>query len=123
MLILVPSFQCSPTESGPRIRTTLEAAKELEPTIAAEPFNAPARFKLSDEYRGLGRDVPAAEQRRAASEIVDRQKRISALLKAREDNPRDPSVYQELEQLHRELGNIEAARMWQRWAARVTPAD
>ena len=99
-----------------------EATKELEQTIAAEPFNAPARFKLSEAYRGLGRDVPAAEQRSAASDIVDRQKRISALLKAREDNPLDPSVYQELEQLHRELGDVEAATMWQRWAARVTPA-
>ncbi len=100
-----------------------EAARELEQTIAAEPFNAAARFKLSEAYRGLGRDVLAAEQRRAASEIVDRQKRISSLLKAREDDPYSPSVYQELEQLHRALGDIEAAKLWQRWAARVTPAD
>ena len=100
-----------------------EAARELEQTIAAEPFNAPARFKLSEAYRGMGRDVPAAEQRSVASDIVDKQKRISALLKAREENPHSRALYQELEQLHRELGDVEAARMWQRRVARVTPAD
>ena len=48
---------------------------------------------------------------------------LSALLNAREENPHSRALYQELEQLHRELGDVEAARMWQRWVARVTPAD
>jgi tetratricopeptide (TPR) repeat protein len=100
-----------------------DAVAELERTIAAEPFNAPARFKLSEAYRALGADDSAADQRRTAAGIVDRQKQISALLKTREEDPRNPSVYRELEQLHRELGDVEAARMWHQWEVRVTPAD
>lgn len=96
-----------------------EAARELERTIAAQPFNAQARFKLSEACRGLGRDEEAAEHRKIAAEIVDKQKRISALLKMREEGRHDEQLYQELQQLSRDLGDEATANIWARWVNRV----
>ena len=41
-------------------------------------------------------------------------------MKKREADPLDPSVYRDLEQAHRELGDLETAKHWARWAVRVT---
>jgi len=102
------------------LRRFSEAAEELEIVIAAQPFNAPAYFKLSEACRGLGKvDLSRTYQQRAA-EISSTQIRLSSLMKKREADPLDPSVYRDLEQAHRELGDLETAKHWASWAVRVT---
>ncbi|MBS0203447.1 MAG: tetratricopeptide repeat protein [Planctomycetes bacterium] len=96
-----------------------EAARDLERVAAAQPLDAPARFKLSEAYRGLGRDKLATKYRQQASDIVNKQKQISALLKSREENPVDPATYQTLAAVHEELGDAQAAAVWRKWADRV----
>ena len=98
-----------------------EAIDDLEKVIVRQPFNAAAHFKLSESYRGLGKDDQAAKHQQLASEISRKQIRLTSLLKQRDDDPYDPMIYRELEQLHRELGDHETAKLWHRWSLRVTP--
>ena len=93
----------------------------MEKVITSQPFNAPAHSKLSDAYRGLGKDELAAKHQQLASEISGKQIRMTSLLKQRDEDPYDPMIYRELEQLHRELGDLEMARLWHRWTVRVSP--
>ncbi len=105
------------------LRRYTEAAQDFQRTIAAEPLNAPAHFKLSEVYRGLGQDEQAVKHRNIAAGIVEKQKRISALLKQRQTNPRDANLYLELAGLNRDLGNFEAAHKWQQWSVRVQQSE
>ena len=102
------------------LRHFKEAKEDLERVIALQPENAPAHFKLSEAYRGLRNDVLAAKHQRLASEIADKQIRMTTLLKQRDEDPYDPKIYREMEQLHSESGEHEASRNWHRWAVRVT---
>lgn len=101
------------------LRRFEEAATELERTVAAQPFNPQARFKLSEAYRGLRRDEQAAEHRKLASDIVEKQKRISSLLKLREEGRHDEQLYRELQQLSHDLGDEATANVWARWVNRM----
>jgi tetratricopeptide (TPR) repeat protein len=105
------------------LRRFNDAKDDLERVIAAQPFNAPAQFKISEAYRGLGKEDLAAKHQRLASEIAGKQIRITSLLKQRDEDPYDPMIYRELEKLHRELGDSEAARHWHRWGVRVSPQN
>jgi hypothetical protein len=71
----------------------------------------------------MGKDDMAAKHQRLASEIAGKQIRITSLLKQRDEDPYDPLIYRELEQLHRELGDLEAVKLWHRWTVRVSPQD
>ena len=105
------------------LRKFNDAINDLERVIASQPFNAPAHFKLSEAYRGSGNDDLAAKHQRIASEISGKQIRMTSLLKQRDEDPYDPLIYRELEQLHREQGDLEAARLWHRWTVRVSPPN
>lgn len=104
------------------LRRFEESAEDLKRVVAVEPFNAPAHFKLSEVYRGLGQDRLALDHRNIAADIAEKQKRISALLKQRQTDPRNEMLYLELAQLHRDLGDLESAGRWQQWVTRIREA-
>ena len=101
------------------LRKFKEAIEDLKAVVAAQQFNGPAHFKLSEAYRALGRDELATAHRQTASEIAGRQVRVSLLLKQREANPDDRRICDELAQLHRDLGQLDAAKMWKGRATRI----
>lgn len=101
------------------LRRFAEAASDLEQVIALQPMDAPARFKLSEAYRGLGREELAAENRQAAERIVSRQKQISTLLNSREQDPTNPQTYKDLAAIYEAMGDTQAAANWHKWTARV----
>lgn len=95
------------------------AIDELEAVVVVQPQNVAAHFKLSEAYRGLGKNDLSAKHQRIAAEISSKQIQITNLLKQREADPFDPLVYQQLEQAHRELRDNEAAKRWHLWSIRV----
>lgn len=92
-----------------------EAVEDLKKVVEARPYDSPAQFKLSEAYRNLGQDDLARKHRQLSSEIADKRKRINALFRQRAAYPLNPQTYDELAQLHRELGEREAAQKWQHW--------
>lgn len=100
------------------LRRFEEAASDLEQVIALQPMDAPARFKLSEAYRGLGREELAAQHRQTAEQIVSRQKQISTLLNSREQDPTNPQTYKDLAAIYEAMGDTQAAANWHKWAAR-----
>jgi len=102
------------------MRRFADAAKDLERTLAAQPFNSAAEFKLSEAYRGLGQVELAAQHRKSAMNIANKRKRISELLKQRQTDARNPQLYAELAQLNRDLGDSQSARNWDQWMIRMT---
>lgn len=102
------------------LRRFSEAVDDLKRTLAAQPFNSAAEFKLSEAYRGLGQVELADQHRKSATRIADKKKRISVLLKQRQTDARNPEMYRELSQLSRELGDLESARHWDQWFARMS---
>lgn len=105
------------------LRHFTDAMEDLKRTVAIEPFNAAAHFKLSEAYRGLRQDARALEHRQIATGIVERQKRIAELMKRRVTEPLNEKLYLELAQLHDELGDRDAARRWQQWSVRVQQSE
>lgn len=92
-----------------------EAVADFQRVVEARPFDAQAQFKLSEAYRNSGQDKLARQHRQLAAGIAEKRKRINALLKQRQDEPRNPQLYQELARLHDELGERESARKWALW--------
>lgn len=101
------------------LRRFEEAASDLEQVIVLQPMDAPARFKLSEAYRGLGREELAAQHRQTAEQIVSRQKQISTLLNSREQDPTNPQTYKDLAAIYEAMGDTQAAANWHKWAARL----
>lgn len=101
------------------LRRFEEAASDLEQVIALQPMDAPARFKLSEAYRGLGREELAAQHRQTAERIVSRQKQISTLLNSREQDPTNPQTYKDLAAIYEAMGDTQAAANWHKWASRL----
>ncbi|MFO0871356.1 MAG: hypothetical protein U0935_20725 [Pirellulales bacterium] len=127
----VPPFQRSPREFQAHayftrgillldLRRFAAAAVDLERVKELQPFHSAARFKLSDAYRGLGRDAEAAQERATAQRITEQRKRVADLLRQRAESPLDPRVYEQLASLHRELGDTPAAERWAAWQRRVS---
>jgi tetratricopeptide (TPR) repeat protein len=96
-----------------------EAVHDLEQTVAAQPMNAAAHFKLSEAYRGLKRDEPARRHRETALGINEKRGRIGKLQNRLRRESDDRQIYEELAMLCRETGDLEAANKWQQLAARV----
>jgi tetratricopeptide (TPR) repeat protein len=97
-----------------------DAARDLERTIAAQPLNATAQFKLSEAYRALGRQDLARRHREIADGINAKKDQIASLERQIHEKRTDAAILNQLAELHRALGNDDLARSWQERADRLT---
>ncbi len=96
-----------------------EAIHDLKRTVAAQPMNATAHFKLAEAYRRLQRDEPARRHREIAAGINAKRGQIGMLHKRLRREPENRQIYEKLAELCRDLGEEEAARQWEQRAARL----
>jgi len=94
----------------------VEAARLLEPLVAAHPNDDRARYQLALAYARLGRDADAREQNRLLDQTRARLAELSDLNRAALRNPWDAAVRQRLAELCEQLGKKELAQMWYRAA-------
>lgn len=95
-----------------------EAVQEFERVVAIRPFDSNVRAQLAETYRRLERTNDAEKEAKRAAEIAEKQSHIQGVLKQRESDPQDPAIYEQLEQLSRELGDLPSAQSWRQWAIR-----
>ncbi|HMC11752.1 MAG TPA: hypothetical protein VKH44_10695, partial [Pirellulaceae bacterium] len=95
------------------------AARNIERTVAAQPNNEKAHFRLAEAYRGLGQVELAARHTKIAAEIIDWRKRINDVLEQRTRNPYDLEIYERLAGLHAEMGDKAAADAWRVRGVRI----
>ncbi|HEY2251721.1 MAG TPA: hypothetical protein VGH74_11695 [Planctomycetaceae bacterium] len=95
-----------------------EAARDLERAVALRPFNERIHFKLSEAYRLLKRPESAARHAKIADEITAKRKRITTLTDQLRLQPRDATTFEQLVELHEELGDENGAHFWQERARR-----
>jgi len=100
------------------LRRFEEAAQDLERAVAAQPYDSAAEFKLSEAYRGLGREDLAKKHRQVAADIVIKRKRVSELLEQHQEEPANTDLAAELEPLYKQLGDPAAAARCREWSRR-----
>lgn len=98
-----------------------DAVRDLEQAIAGRPVDASAHFKLSEAYRGLGRDEAARRHREIAARIGKTREEIGMLQKQLVRDPFARSTYERIAELYQELGEEESARQWAERAAQIRP--
>ena len=96
-----------------------EAARDLERAVAGKPGDESIHFKLSEAYRGLGKQDAALKHREMAAGIARKRARIAKLLQELLADSQNSKKCEELAKLHRELDEPEAAQRWVRRAARA----
>jgi tetratricopeptide (TPR) repeat protein len=99
-----------------------QAVRNLEQTVAAQPNNEKAHFRLAEAYRGVGREEPAGRHAKIAAEIAARRNQINDALEHRTRDPFDLPIYERLASLHEEMGDHAAARDWRARAVRISQA-
>jgi tetratricopeptide (TPR) repeat protein len=99
-----------------------QAARNIERTVAAQPNNEKAHFRLAEAYRGLGQVEPAARHTKIAADIIAWRKRINDVLEQRTRNPYDLEIYERLASLHEEMGEQAAASAWKARGMRISQA-
>ncbi|MBS0260569.1 MAG: tetratricopeptide repeat protein [Planctomycetes bacterium] len=94
-----------------------KAVADFKLTIAAQPYNTQAHFKLSEAYRGLGKPAEALAHSRLANDLSAKRLEINVLLKLRAGQ-REPAsaIARKLADLFEEIGDTAAAAHWRRQA-------
>lgn len=93
-----------------------EATKDLERVISNEPFNEGAQFKLSEAYRGLGKDDLALKHREIGINIRQKRIRINAIMKQQSSSTLSRRDCEELSELNSEVGAAETSQYWKQRA-------
>jgi tetratricopeptide (TPR) repeat protein len=93
-----------------------EAARVLEPVVAAHPNDDRARYQLALAYARMGRDADAREQNRLVDQTRARLTELSDLNRAALRDPWDAGVRRRLAELCEQLGKQQLAEMWHRAA-------
>jgi len=94
-----------------------DAARDLERTVAVQPANSAAHFKLSEAYRGCGKHDLARQHWDIADGLNERHSEIARLQKQLRGDLADSPIPRRLAKLYRELGEEDAARLWEQRAS------
>jgi tetratricopeptide (TPR) repeat protein len=97
------------------------AARNFELALARAPFDERVHFEMSEACRLLRRGEMAVHHGKIAADIAAKRKRINNLLTKRAGHPQDPTIAEQLAELHAELGDESAAQHWRDRAGQLAP--
>ena len=91
-----------------------EAIAYLTKSTELDPYNERSQFKLSEAYRGIGKEALSETHRQRGDTIRGDRVRIGELMQNL--SHAGPGEYEELSSLHMRLGALETAHYWKQRA-------